>query len=147
MRKRLSRSLFATIAAIGFLLFAVAAPASAQVSVRVNISAQIMEVVVEGAHYATWKVSTARHGYWTPRGKFRPYLLKKIHYSSLYENSPMPNAIFFKGNFAIHATEHVKHLGRPASHGCVRLAPKNAAQLYTLVRTYGKESTRIVITN
>jgi lipoprotein-anchoring transpeptidase ErfK/SrfK len=147
MRKRPSRALIAVLAAIGFFLFAFTPPATAQVSVRINISAQVMEVAVEGAHYATWKISSARDGYWTPRGKFRPYLLRRMHYSSLYENSPMPHSIFFKGNFAIHATEHVKRLGRPASHGCIRLAPKNAAQLYALVRTYGMKGTRILITN
>ena len=36
-------------------------------------------------------------------------------------------------------------LGRPASHGCVRLAPSNAARLYALVERHGKGATRIVI--
>ncbi|CAN5304916.1 L,D-transpeptidase [soil metagenome] len=135
------------LGAVGLIIFACAAPASAQVSVMINISSQTMVVDVDGSHYATWKVSTAKSGHWTPRGNFRPYLLKKMHYSTIYENSPMPNSIFFKGNFAIHATNYVKRLGRPASHGCVRLAPGNAEQLFGLVRSYGMKSTRILITN
>jgi lipoprotein-anchoring transpeptidase ErfK/SrfK len=121
--------------------------ASASVAVRIDVSRQTMSVMVEGDHFATWKVSTARPGYHTPRGRFRPYLLKRMHYSSKYENSPMPHSIFFLGGYAIHGTGYVRSLGRPASHGCIRLAPRNAALLYALVKQYGKRNTRIVITN
>ena len=123
------------------------AAASASVSVRIDISKQTMTVDVDGDRYATWRVSTARSGYYTPRGSFKPYVLKKMHYSRKYDNSPMPHSIFFRGGYAIHATNYVKSLGRPASHGCVRLSPKNAAALYGLVKQYGMKSTRITITN
>jgi lipoprotein-anchoring transpeptidase ErfK/SrfK len=121
--------------------------ASASVSVRIDISAQTMTVDVDGDRYATWRVSTARSGYYTPRGSFKPYVLKKMHYSRKYDNSPMPHSIFFRGGYAIHGTNYVKSLGRPASHGCIRLAPGNARELYSLVRQYGMKSTRITITN
>jgi lipoprotein-anchoring transpeptidase ErfK/SrfK len=121
--------------------------AEASVSVRIDISRQTMSVTVDGWPYATWRVSTARRGYWTPRGAFQPFLLKRMHYSSRYENSPMPHSIFFRGNFAIHGTGYVRSLGRPASHGCVRLDPRNAARLFDLVRQYGISDTRIFITN
>jgi lipoprotein-anchoring transpeptidase ErfK/SrfK len=65
-------------------------------------------------------------------------------YSRKYDMSPMPNSIFFLGGYAIHGTGYVNGLGRPASHGCVRLAPGNAAALFNLVR--GRMgSTRITI--
>lgn len=138
----------ASIAAAGLLsLFTMGAVAEAKIAVRIDISRQTMSVSVDGGPYATWKVSTARRGYWTPRGSFRPYVLKRMHYSRKYDNSPMPHSIFFKGGYAIHGTGYVKSLGRPASHGCIRLAPGNAARLYSLVQQYGKRSTRIVITN
>lgn len=121
--------------------------AEANVSVRIDISRQTMSVTVDGWPYATWRVSTARRGYWTPRGSFRPFLLKRMHYSSRYENSPMPHSIFFRGGYAIHGTGYVRSLGRPASHGCVRLDPRNAARLYGLIRQYGMGDTRIFITN
>jgi lipoprotein-anchoring transpeptidase ErfK/SrfK len=117
------------------------------VAVLIDISRQTMSVSVNGGHYANWRVSTGRRGYWTPRGTFRPYLLKRMHYSSKYENSPMPFSIFFKGGYAIHGTGYIRSLGRPASHGCIRLAPGNAARLYSLVRQHGKAGTRIVIKN
>ena len=34
----------------------------------------------------------------------------------------MPYSVFFTGGYAVHGTSHVKALGRPASHGCVRLS-------------------------
>jgi lipoprotein-anchoring transpeptidase ErfK/SrfK len=56
-----------------------------------------------------------------------------MHYSRKYDNAPMPHSIFFKGGYAIHGTNHVGMLGRPASHGCVRLSPANASILYAIV--------------
>ena len=106
-----------------------------------------MVVDVDGCTYGRWKVSTARDGYYTPRGTWRPFMLKKMHYSRKYDNSPMPNSIFFLGGYAIHATGYVKHLGRPASHGCISLHPQNAAKLYSLVQKRGMKATRITITN
>jgi lipoprotein-anchoring transpeptidase ErfK/SrfK len=70
-----------------------------------------------------------------------------MHYSRKYDNSPMPHSIFFKGGYAIHGTGYVRYLGRPASHGCIRLAPGNAARLFSLVRQHGFRDVRIVINN
>jgi hypothetical protein len=50
----------------------------------------------------------------------------------------MPNSIFFtKIGHAIHGSYETKRLGTPASHGCVRLSPQNAATLYALVKEEG----------
>ncbi len=117
------------------------------VEIRIDISSQTMAVDVNGWPYGRWKVSTARSGYHTPRGAWRPYSLKKMHYSRKYDNSPMPHSIFFLGGYAIHGTGYVKSLGRPASHGCIRLHPQNASRLFNLVKKHGMKSTRIVITN
>jgi lipoprotein-anchoring transpeptidase ErfK/SrfK len=117
------------------------------VNIRIDISSQSMVVDVGGRTFGRWKVSTARDGYYTPRGAWRPYMLKKMHYSRKYDNSPMPHSIFFLGGYAIHGTGYVKSLGRPASHGCIRLHPRNAAKLYALVQKHGKRSTRVIITN
>lgn len=120
---------------------------SAAVQINIDVSDQSMSVKVNGWPYGYWRVSTARDGYNTPRGAWRPFRLKKIHYSRKYDNSPMPNSIFFLGGYAIHATYYVKQLGRPASHGCIRLHPRNAQVLYDLVTKHGLQSTRIVIAN
>jgi lipoprotein-anchoring transpeptidase ErfK/SrfK len=115
------------------------------VNVVIDISSQSMSVKVNGWPHGRWKVSTARSGYYTPRGTFRVQRTAKVYYSRKYDNSPMPNSVFFKGGYAIHGSYYVRSLGRPASHGCVRLLPANAARLYNLVQKYGSKSTRITI--
>jgi lipoprotein-anchoring transpeptidase ErfK/SrfK len=117
------------------------------VEIVIDVSSQTMRVDVNGWPYGRWKVSTAARGYHTPRGTWRPFLLKRMHYSSKYENAPMPYSIFFLGGYAIHATYYIKQLGRPASHGCIRLHPRNAERLYKLVQKHGKGATRIRIVN
>ena len=119
----------------------------AEVEIVIDVSTQSMNVEVNGWRYSRWKVSTAGEGYHTPRGSWRPFLLKAMHYSKKYDNSPMPHSIFFLGGYAIHATYSTRLLGRPASHGCIRLHPQNAAKLYALVQKYGLKSTRITIVN
>jgi lipoprotein-anchoring transpeptidase ErfK/SrfK len=52
-------------------------------------------------------------------------------YSLKYDMSPMPYSLFFRGTGAL------RQLGRPASHGCVRLHPAHARILYRLVQDYG----------
>jgi lipoprotein-anchoring transpeptidase ErfK/SrfK len=126
------------------LLCAVPAMASSIVA-RINLSEQRMHVYVNGAQRFVWPVSTARRGYVTPVGTFRPQRLAPIWYSKKYDNSPMPHSIFFLGGYAIHGTNAVGRLGTPASHGCVRLHPGNAATLYSLV-SQSLGSTTIVVT-
>jgi lipoprotein-anchoring transpeptidase ErfK/SrfK len=117
-------------------------PALAETNITVNKSTQTMTVDSDEGQYE-WPVSTARKGYYTPSGSFRPYSLQTMHYSKKYDNSPMPYSIFFTGGFAIHGTPHVGNLGRPASHGCVRLHPSNARTLFSIVSR--DNDTRIVI--
>ena len=58
----------------------------------------------------------------------------------------MPHAVFFtKDGHAVHGTLEVKRLGKPASHGCVRLSPENAATLYALVEKTGLKNTQVVL--
>ena len=135
---------FVMLTVVVAAIFMLVSGAKADVFITVDKSEQRMYVETPTDSYV-WKVSTARKGYITPSGQYQPYLLKKLHYSRKYDNAPMPNSIFFYGGYAIHATYDVKHLGRPASHGCIRLSPQNAKWLYRLVKDYGKENTYIRI--
>jgi len=119
--------------------------AQADVVIRVDKSAQHLSVSVDGAPRYEWPVSTARWGYETPNGTYRPQRLEKIWYSRKYEMSPMPHSIFFDGGYAIHGSYEVSRLGRPAAHGCIRLSPSHAATLFALVQGHRAE-TRIVVT-
>ena len=114
---------------------------------HVSISSQSMTVDVNGWPEGHWAISSARPGYHTPRGDFHVTRMAKVYYSKKYDNSPMPNSVFFLGGFAIHGTYHIGGLGHPASHGCVRLAPANAATLYALVQEYGPSRSRVIITD
>jgi lipoprotein-anchoring transpeptidase ErfK/SrfK len=134
--------------AIAFVLLAFAsAEASAGIVARIDISRQTMTVAENGRLIYSWAVSTGRSPYRTPRGSFRPTRMHKMWYSRKYDNSPMPHSIFFYGGYAIHGTDAVGSLGRPASHGCVRLHPSNARTLYNLVLAHGAGNTRIILQN
>jgi hypothetical protein len=116
----------------------------AGVRVEVNLNTQRMKVTTPDGDVRHWAVSSGKTGYRTIRGTYRPYMLKTHHYSRKYGGA-MPHAIFFKGGYAIHGTGAVSRLGSPASHGCIRLAPGNARELYSMVKRYGQRSTRIAI--
>ena len=118
---------------------------AATILAKVDISEQRMDVFIDGWPRYSWPVSTARSGYYTPTGSFTAQRLAAMWYSRKYDNSPMPHSIFFKGGFAIHGTEYIKRLGTPASHGCVRLHPDNAAELYSLVEENGMQNMEIVV--
>ena len=122
----------------------IATPAAAETNVTISKSHQMMQVDSDYGSYQ-WRVSTARKGYYTPTGTFHPYSLQPMHYSRKFDNAPMPHSIFFSGGYAIHATPHIGNLGRPASHGCVRLHPAHAATLYDIVKSDRNNTTiRIV---
>jgi lipoprotein-anchoring transpeptidase ErfK/SrfK len=119
-------------------------PARADVEVRVDKASQRMFVSVDGEMRHFWTVSTGVGG-GPHQGVYRPQRLERKWHSRKYNMAPMPYSIFFDGNYAIHGTTHVRHLGRRASKGCVRLHPDNAAVLFALVQKYGAAKTRIVI--
>lgn len=153
MKKLLALILTGFLAAGGFAANAEAAKRKKRdtvpdpvVKVHIDVSSQTMSVLVGSSHYASWKVSTARAGYKTPRGSWRVQRMARVHWSRQYK-APLPHALFFVGGVAIHATKGVHRLGTPASHGCVRLAPQNAASLYSLVARHGMKKTLVTVTN
>lgn len=135
---------FVIVAMVITAIFLLITSAKADVYITVDKRSQVMYVDTDTDSYV-WSVSTARKGYHTPTGDYKPYAMQRIHYSKKYDNAPMPDSIFFHGGYAIHATYDVKNLGRPASHGCIRLSPENAKWLYLLVQENGKENTYIRI--
>ena len=115
--------------------------------VNIDVADQSMEVYVDGRLRHRWPVSTGRDGFDTPSGSYRPQRLEKMWYSKQYDDAPMPNAVFFREGYAIHGTYETGRLGRQASHGCVRLAPRHAAALFDLVEDHGSKNTRINVEN
>jgi lipoprotein-anchoring transpeptidase ErfK/SrfK len=141
----MKKSVLMAIASAAMLLGTTVAGWSAALEARIDISAQRMTVSQYGHVLYTWPVSTARSGYITPRGSYRPYRLNRMWYSRKYDMSPMPYSVFFRGGYAIHGTNYVKALGRPASHGCVRLHTANAATFFSMVKQAGPGNTRIYV--
>ena len=121
-------------------------PASAKLLIEIDKSAQRMTVSQDGAQLYAWPVSTGQRGYDTPSGEFKPFRMEKDHFSREWDDAPMPHSIFFttRGH-AIHGTEHTRNIGRPASHGCVRLEPGNARVLFGLVKQEGMANVRVVL--
>lgn len=120
---------------------------SATVQVRVNLGTQRLTVTGPSVG-KVFKISSGlapEHG--TPgSGKcFAPDFMETMHYSSLYNKAPMPNSIFFNGNIALHATEAEHLLGKPASHGCIRMSKVDAKTLFDIVKANGKANTSICV--
>ncbi len=121
-------------------------PARPTLVATINLSTQRMSVASNGRPLYTWRISSGRRGFETPTGRFRPGWMAKQWYSRKYDMAPMPYSVFFNGGIATHGTTAVSRLGRPASHGCIRLQTANARRFYNLVRRHGMKRTRIIVT-
>ena len=129
---------------IALVSMSTAASAQSVVDITIDLSEQELFIQTPDGQ-ALWPVSTGREGYDTPTGEFSVDRIEEEWYSKKYDDAPMPHSIFFFEGYAIHGTYDVKHLGLRASHGCVRLHPKNAELLYEIVEYYGMESTVVRI--
>jgi hypothetical protein len=141
-------SFSAAIAGLAATVFATGLSTAADAGslrISIDLSSQRMHVKSHGETVYSWPISSGRAGYHTIRGTFKPKYMTRMHYSKKYDNAPMPNSIFFHGGYAIHGTYATGRLGRPASHGCVRLSPGNAKTLYNLVKRHGRGNTTISV--
>jgi len=129
------------------LVIAASAPAGAAILITINKSTQLMAVEVDGALRWTWPVSTGQLAYDTPSGRYTAFRMEADHFSKEWDDAPMPHSIFFtQQGHAIHGYLNTRNIGSPASHGCVRLEPENAAKLYALVEQQGLPNTKVVLT-
>ena len=136
---------YATLCAAALAL-PCASAASANIVISINQNTQHMLVTVDGVTRYDWPVSTGRAGHGTPDGVFRVNRMDAAHHSKEYDNAFMPDSMFFDLNgHAIHGFNDVPHLGMAVSHGCVRLAPANAAVLFSLVKQEGMANTTVQI--
>ena len=106
----------------------------------VNISDQRAILYRADTIVAVTTVSTGRKGHATPTGTFKITEKHAVHFSNKYDNAPMPHMQRLTNDgIALHAG-YIP--GRPASHGCVRLPAKFAADLFK-VTTVGTPVTII----
>ena len=118
---------------------------STLVLARVDLSDQKMYVYVDEKLEYVFPISSGRGSYHTPTGQWNAAWLSRYHRSKKYHNAPMPYSVFFYRGYAVHGTTDIRHLGAPASHGCIRLHPDNAKIFFSLVQENGKASTLISI--
>ena len=128
---------FVKLVAAVCLVLAAQGHALGMVRIDVDLSSQTMHVRSDSGADYIWPISSGRDGHATPRGVFHPRALYLMVHSAKYGNAPMPHSIFFYGQYAIHGTNAVGALGRPASHGCIRLSPGNATALFAMVQSQG----------
>jgi hypothetical protein len=107
----------------------------------VNTTSQRAVLYRNGIPIAATTVSTGRPGYRTPTGVFTILQKHVEHYSSKYDNAPMPymQRLTWTG-IALHAGQLP---GYPASHGCIRLPTPFARLLYGVTRL----GMTVVVTN
>ena len=121
-------------------------PNGSTVLINIDKASQKMAVFLDDVQLYEWPVSTGLSGYTTPSGNYTARSMNEIWYSRQWDDAPMPHAVFFtKDGHAIHGTYEVTRLGKPASHGCVRLSPQNAATLYSLVAKTGLKNTQVLL--
>ena len=81
--------------------------------------------------YGPVPMLSGRPGFRTPSGNFTVYWKDKNHYSTIYDNAPMPNSVFFVGGVAFHAGSL-----SVLSHGCIHLS-YTASEVYWDNLSYG----------
>lgn len=114
---------------------------------KVSIKKQTILISLDNELIYKWAVSTGRKGFETPPGYYngqRKYVLWR---SRTYDNAPMPFAVFFFEGYAVHGTTAISQLGKPASHGCVRVTTPHAKTFYDLVDEVGLSQTLVIVEN
>lgn len=111
------------------------------VVVIVSLPEQLVHVYRNGIEIGVSTCSTGKRGHNTPTGVFTILQKHKDHYSSTYNNAPMPNMqrLTWRG-IALHAGNLP---GYPASHGCVRLPREFSKVLFEITHL----GTPIIIAN
>ena len=99
------------------------------VVVVVSLPEQLVHVYRNGVTIGVSTCSTGKPGNRTPTGVFTILQKRAEHYSSTYNNAPMPNMqrLTWRG-VALHAGNLP---GYPASHGCIRLPVKFSELLFS----------------
>ena len=103
----------------------VAPPCGATARACVDLS-EDMAWLMDGGNvtYGPVTISSGMEGYETPTGTSAVDFKDIDHRSSIYENAPMPYAVFFNGGIAFHEGDTSEQ-----SHGCIRLS-EGAAQTF-----------------
>ncbi len=106
--------------------------------IEISIKTQTLTAWHEGSVVMRFLISTGQSGYETPTGRYHVYYKTPKGWSSTWRVW-MPWAMAWNGNYMIHELPHfpgstqrigASTLGKPASHGCIRVGVGNAERLY-----------------
>lgn len=86
--------------------------------VEIDLTAQVLRAWEGNRLVMKTRISSGKNRA-TPTGRFSAGWKNADHYSSLYNNAPMPWAVQVSGNIFIHGFTSVPNY--PASHGCIRV--------------------------
>ena len=86
--------------------------------VEINLTDQKLRAYEGDRLVMKTHISSGRNGA-TPTGNFRAGYKDADHYSSLFNNAPMPWSVQVSGNIFVHGFTSVPNY--PASHGCIRV--------------------------
>ena len=111
--------------------------------IEIRVHSQRLILWRNGERVLTADISTGRPGYETPEGRFHVYGKLRKAWSRPWQVW-MPNMLAFHGNYSIHGLPYhpgeedrpigASRLGRPDSHGCVRIGPGDSEKLYDLAK-------------
>jgi lipoprotein-anchoring transpeptidase ErfK/SrfK len=94
------------------------APCSTAAKACIKLSTNQSWLMQDGkVTYGPVKITHGRKGYLTPAGSFRVQFKDKNHKSSIFNDAPMPNSVFFNGGIAFHQGSLSQ-----LSHGCIHLS-------------------------
>jgi lipoprotein-anchoring transpeptidase ErfK/SrfK len=117
-------------------------------------SRRVLTASVGGETVATYDIAVGEGGYPTPSGEFsirkliwnpgwippnREWARDKVPQAPGSPNNPMRvvKIFFLEPAYYIHGTNDVGSLGHAASHGCIRMAPGDAAELARMIMAHG----------
>ena len=126
--------------------------AAAPLRLVLNTAAYRLHVYENGERIRSYRVAVGKPGHRTPRGSYR---ISRVIWNPWWHppnrpwargkrpvppgpNNPMGRVkLYFMNLYYIHGTPYRRSLGRPASHGCVRMANADVIELARLVHEYG----------
>jgi lipoprotein-anchoring transpeptidase ErfK/SrfK len=140
---------------IGLFIF-VAAPASANFSLEVDLSDRELRAYEDGELIKTYDVAVGKDEKPTPTGSF---VIRRIVWNPAWvppnekwargktakppghPDNPMKRVkMFFREpDYYIHGTDDLDSLGRAGSHGCLRMDPEDVTDLAQQVMAHGGE--------
>ena len=107
--------------------------------IEVSLRRQLTFLIRRGIVRRTTSVSTGKSGYATPSGDFSIYRRERLSWSIVYDVWLPWAAYFHPKGLAFHRSRRVPPY--PTSHGCVRVPPPFAREVYR----FAEIGTRVII--